>query len=295
MAGSLFDRAVLVDVRAVSPAGRPCITWSLIMTKSLFVSAGIGVCMAIAGTASARPNVDGANVHTRVFNDAPTSTVTSTNNYPDLVSIEDAGVSGGNFANRHNFRLADGMNDAIFANGDGFTFAADVTITGTAAAEGGLNLSPWWSQQVDGNFMLNAGSGEIACFGGRLPFYSFTAHEGVHYTRGETARLGITYDPRGTSEAAPGAIRYFLSLGGADYASPWLLFDQGNPAEDPPHGLWGILNDAELGGYFQVLVNNNDPLNHAEIRWENISYVPAPGAAALLAVGGMVATRRRRR
>jgi hypothetical protein len=26
----------------------------------------------------------------------------------------------------------------------------------------------------------------------------------------------------------------------------------GNPTEDPPYGLWGILNDAQVGGHFQV-------------------------------------------
>jgi hypothetical protein len=264
------------------------------MTKSLFISAGIGACVMAAATATARPNVDGANVHERIFNDIPGSTVTSTDNYPSLISIEDANVSGGGFANRHNFRLADGAADANFANSDAFSLFADVTITGTANAEGGLNVSPWWSQNVDGNFMLNTNSGEIACFGGRLPFYSFTANHAATYTRGETVTLGIIYDPRGNSEAAPAAIRYFLTDGGTEFSSPWLLFDQGNPAEDPPHGLWGLLNDYRVGGYFQVPGNNADPANHAEIRWENIEYVPTPAAAAILALGGALGLRRRR-
>ncbi len=265
------------------------------MTKSLFVSAGIGACLALTAAASARP-VDGANLNLRVFNDFPGSTVMSNDSYPSLISISDAGVSGSRDggANRHNFRLADGAADANFANSDGFSMFADVTITGTANAEGGLNVSPWWSQNVDGNFMINAGSGEIACFGGRLPFYSFTVNHAATYTRGDTVRLGIVYDPRGNSEAAPAAIRYFLSMDGNDFSSPWILFDQGNPAEDPPHGLWGLLNDYRVGGYFQIPNNQNDPLNNAEIRWENIEYVPAPATAAILALGGVLGLRRRR-
>lgn len=264
------------------------------MTKSLLVSAGIGACLAITMSAAARPNVDGANVNLRIFNDIPGSTITTNVDYPTVISVEDANVSGGGFANRHNFRLADGGSDANFANSDGFSLFADVTLSGTANIEGGLNVSPWWSQNVDGNFMLNAVSGEVAAFGGRLPFYSFTANHAVNYTRGETVRMGIVYDPRGLSADAPGAIRYFYSDDTNDYSSPWLFFDQGNPAEDPPHGLWGLLNDFRVGGYVQIPGNNADPANNGAIRWENLDYVPTPGAAALLALGGIAAVRRRR-
>jgi hypothetical protein len=263
------------------------------MSKSLCMTA-VAVCLAVAGAAVARPTVDGANVHLRIFNDAPGSNATSVNNYPTLISVSDTNVSQGNFANRHNFRLSSGGTDAAFANSDSFSYAADVTITGTAAIEGGLNISPWWSQQVDGNFMLNADSGEIAVFGGRLPFYSFTGHEGVTYVRGQTARLGVSYDARGNNAGAPGAIRYFLSINGNDYSSPWILFDQGNPAEDPPHGLYGLLNDYMVGGYMQIRIANGNPDNGGTVTWGNVSYVPTPGAAGVLALGGLVALRRRR-
>jgi len=62
---------------------------------------------------------------------------------------------------------------------------------GTGNGEIGLRLSPWWSPDVDGVFMLNTASGEIACFGGRLPFYSFTGNHGQTYVKGTSVTLSI--------------------------------------------------------------------------------------------------------
>jgi len=36
---------------------------------------------------------------------------------------------------------------------------------GAGEGEGGLRISPWWAKFVDGRFMANATTGEIACFG----------------------------------------------------------------------------------------------------------------------------------
>jgi hypothetical protein len=160
-------------------------------------------------------------------------------------------------------------------NNDAFRFYADVTLTGTANCEGGLNLSPWWSQDYDGVFMIKTYDGEIACWGGRLPFYSFTADHGLTYVKGTTVRLGLIYDPHSLTEEDPATIQYFYTdVGGTTYASPVLPFDMGNPAEDPPYGLWGILNDARLGGYFLVQVNDQIPGNWGQIDFENMVYVP---------------------
>ncbi len=69
--------------------------------------------------------------------------------------------------------------------------AADLQITGLGQGEAGLRCSPWWSPNVDGRFNVRVGDGEIAVFGGRLPFYSFTGSHGINYVRGDVIHLEI--------------------------------------------------------------------------------------------------------
>ena len=249
----------------------------------------------LCGSVFASPNINGAVVKPRIWNDASYSTFSSGNLYPSSLWMRDEGLDQGGWANRHNFRLSEngGVSEAVFMNADGFGFSADVTITGTANIEGGLNLSPWWSQDVDGVFMLNTESGEVSCWGGRLPFYSFTVEHGINYTKGDTVRLGMEYSPNGLSETDPATIVYSYSIGGNTYTSPALAFDMGNPGEDPPYGLWGMLNDARVGGYFMPKVNSGIPGNWGEIHFDNMTYVPEPSALALFGLAVLATLRRR--
>src|SRR5262245_38116323 len=141
------------------------------------------------GAAFATPSVNGAVITTRTFNDCPISTVSTTNNYPTSVSITDVmDTLCVGFANLHSwsFSADGGSTAAVFNNNSNFHFGADFEIDGAGEGEGGLRISPWYGQFVDGRFMANATTGEIACFGGALPFYSFTVNHGLHYTRGTT-------------------------------------------------------------------------------------------------------------
>jgi len=251
----------------------------------------------LASAAIASPLINGAVINERIFNDFPTSTVTSVNNYASLISISDQNVDAASgFANLHNWRASadGGATEADFRNQDGWSMFADVTIDGTGGGEGGLNLSPWWSQEVDGRFNMRTTDGEVAVFGGRLPFYSFSASQGVVYTKGDTIRLGMVYDPHSLSMADPATIEYTYDDGVTVYTSGPLAFDQGNPAENPPYGLWGQLNDARIGGFMQVFGNSGSPTG-LTTTWENIAYtaIPAPGSLALLGIGAL-GTRRRR-
>lgn len=234
---------------------------------------------------------DSAVFNLRVFNDDPGSTVTTVNNYPTLVEISDTRTGGGGFANLHNFHLADAGVEHSFANGEAFQFSADLTISGAGAGEAGLQLSPWWSQNVDGRFNFRTTDGEIAVFGGRLPFYSFTASQGITYTKGDTVRVSLLYWPASLSSSDPATITYNLTMGATDYTSGALAFDEGNPAEDPPYGLWGHLNDARVGGYMQVFSS----ADNLTVRWENITIVPEPSVVALLGLGVLPLLFRRRR
>ena len=41
---------------------------------------------------------------------------------------------------------------------------------------------------------------------------------------------------------------------GTSYTSGPLNMDEANPSEDPPHGRWGILNDARVGGHMKAFM-----------------------------------------
>src|SRR5437867_1081543 len=198
-----------------------------------------------AGAARATPAINGASVETRTFNDCPLSTVTTSNNYPASVSITDVmdPLCVG-FANLHSFSFSadGGATAAVFDNNSNFTFGADFKIEGPGEGEGGLRISPWYGKYVDGRIMANATTGEIACFGGAIPFYSFTTGHGITYTKGTTIRLEVTYDGHDNTETNPATIQYRAIYNGNTYDSPVLPFGKQN-ASECVHGLWGNLND----------------------------------------------------
>ena len=229
-----------------------------------------------ASLASAAPNPNSAVFVPRNFDDCPGSTLSITNNYPTCITIDDHNVGCVGFANLHAWRFSeDGANPLVFNNGDSFRFAADLTISGSGNAEAGLQITPWWSQ-ADGRFNVKTTDGEIACFGGRLPFYSFTATDGLHYVKGETVHLEIVYHANGLSESSPGTIEYKVTIGGVEHTSGVKAFDQGNPAEDPPYGLWGILNEARVGGHFQFFINDSGLDGQSVVQWCNIEFEALP-------------------
>lgn len=227
---------------------------------------------ALVTAASATPVINGAAMFPRVFNDCPTSTLTSVNNYPAQIVFDDAVLDCGGFANRHAWRLSDdgGTNAALFMNGDSFRLGATLLITGTSEGEAGLQVSPWWSQLVDGVFNVRTTDGEIACFGGRLPFYSFTAAQGLAYAKGNTIYLEVEYLPNGLSMASPATIEYKITYLGTDYTSGPLPFDEGNPAE--PYGTWGMLDEAQVGGHIQCFLQGGNPNAQLRAEWTDVVY-----------------------
>ena len=264
------------------------------MKKLMYVMLCVGLGLVLCGTAIASPVINGAVIKTRIWNDNPTSIVTTSNSYPSSLTIKDEQIVAKPWANLHNFRLSadGGSTPASFANADAFGFAADVTLTGTGNSEGGLQVAPWWSLDVDGRFMANTGNGEIAVFGGRLPFYSFTnpSGHGLTYTKGDTIRMGVVYLPNSLSALDPATIEYIVTMAQATYSSGPLAFDEGNPAEG--HGSWGMLTPAQVGGYFQPQVGTAG--NWEQVAFGNMDYVPEPATMTILALGSLFLARRRK-
>ena len=280
------------------------------------------VGLGFAVSASASPNIDSAKLNPYLWHDCPDTVLTPTNTYARNAPLNEANIGGDgcvkfhetNFcdtgwANRHNWRFSadGGTTDAVFQNADAFEISACVTITGTLEGEAALQIEPWWSES-DGVLMVKT-EGEIVAWGGRLPFYSFTANDGITYTRGETIGLKMQYLPRSLTEEDPGIIKYTVGVGGTVdpltgccwtdatlYESPWLAFDQGNP-EEPEHGFWGILTPAEVGGTCAHQGRfTTDPSDWIETDWCCMRYYPVPEPATLTLLGlmGLAVVRKRR-
>jgi hypothetical protein len=213
-----------------------------------------------------------------IWGDCPGSTLTTVNNFPVLVSISDTDFECVGYTNLHIWDLSeDGLTPAVFENCSHYQFSATFNGSGSqggpGAAEGGLRLAPWWSLNADGRFNVRiGGNGEIACFGGRLPFYSFTSAWGVTYTPGTDIWMEITYTPNALTLASPATIVYKIWYQGNLYYSPYMPFDQGNPGEG--HGEFGALTPAHVGGYLQA-PNDYDHtglLWNYSAQWKNIRF-----------------------
>jgi len=235
-------------------------------------------CLTLAATAFATPLPNSAVVHTRVFNDCPVSVLTVNNLFPGLISIDDQNVVApfcAGFANLHTWRFStNGVDPIQFLNGDTFEYSATLTLNGVG--EGGLSLAPWWSPDPDGLFNVRTTDGEIACFGGRMPFFSFTGAFALHYANNTPIQLGISYLPNGLSAGSPAAVVYNLRYLGTNYTSGLLNFDQGNPAEDPPHGQWGALTPWYAGGHMKMFVQTLGQPHGITGTWSDIQYTSGP-------------------
>lgn len=241
-------------------------------SKAITTISVVLLSLTLLASVSASPAVNGAAISERVFNDCPSSTLNTSNSYPFSVQFDDQNLSCGGFANLHDwhFSVDGGATPAVFNNGDSFSSSAVLVLTGTGG-EAGLRLSPWWSQNVDGRFNVRIPDGEVACFGGRLPFYSFTGSHGVVYTGGPI-ELSITYTANLLTPASPGTIEYGVTYGANSYSSGSLPFDQGSAAEAPIYGTYGILNNARVGGYLQAFLQGGNSAAGMIATWSDIAY-----------------------
>ena len=260
---------------------------------TLAVSVGALAFAALAQATTPVPN--SAVLHLRVFNDCPISILNTTNLFPGLIEINDQNQPPqpfcAGFANMHTWRFsADGVNPIQFLNGDGFQFSATVILNGVG--EGGLSLAPWFSPDADGLFNVRTTDGEIACFGGRLPFFTFTGAFGLTYVNNTPIQLGITYIPNGLSSVSPAQVIYNVRYNSINYTSGLLNFDQGTASEDPPHGLWGALNPWYAGGHVKMFVQTIGQPHGIDATWNDIQYTIQPLATQASTWGNLKAVYR---
>jgi len=211
--------------------------------------------VAAMGTASgafATPAVNDAVLIPRHFNDCVVTDLVTNEAYPGVISFTESNMICGGGANLHLWNFSDdgGISSAVFNNMDAFRFGATLDLTmQQVGSEAGLRVSPWWDQNANGYFNVRLPDGEIACFGGVLPFYSFTGSFGLRYVGGPI-QLEIVYQPACNTEANPGTIEYKVNYLGVPYASGPLAFGNCTPGEEI-HGCYGIMDDARVGGRVQ--------------------------------------------
>jgi hypothetical protein len=219
----------------------------------------VAICTVVAmgaGVAHATPVINAAKDSVRVFNDCPVTVLNApAPAYPALVHFDESGFVCGGGINLHIFNLSDdgGVSSALFSNKDAFTISSTITLrqlAGNTQVEAGLRVNPWFGPVADGVFNLRLPDGEIACFGGVLPFFSFTSAFGLHYANGVPARETIIYNPHCNTANDPGTIEYILDYGGGHFDSGPLAFGNCTVGEEA-HGCYGIMDNARVGGKFQ--------------------------------------------
>jgi MYXO-CTERM domain-containing protein len=282
------------------------------------VGAAVVTLIASAGAALASDisTVNGYNVQLRQFNDFPTSQLTygpagsPTIAAPVPITAPlapfGAGVefleqfpagTPGNFANRH---------VALFSNDGGatpfgmdqhqnFTVNVDVRMTGAAGdgsrKEGGLKFfnNRGGGFIDEGEIMVASENGEVAAFGANLSFFTFGAGT---YTPGQLAHLTFNYFGPGVNSFYASYQIIFTDPVTGVHNSGILDFDHGG-AVDPTNPANGFNSGSTLGFLDQ---NQRNPTinDFGDAFYGNPTVVPTPGAAALLGLGGLLASRRRR-
>lgn len=241
-----------------------------------------GVCV-LAGVAAAQgpvTNINSVKVTPRRFNDFPNTQLTVTNAYPGLLEFNETGypTTPGGFANQHiaSFSADGGATKYAFSNQNPFDISFNLNLSigsATPRKEAGFRFDTLIGGE---SFFFLTSDGEVAAFGGPFPFFSFGTSA---YTPGTTAAMRMIYHPGVGSN--PATIEYRFN----NLSSGPLAFSN---TEN------GFINGTVDGLYLQVQPNRSNPSEFADARFTNfVVTVPAPGAA-LLALAGVFAGRRRR-
>lgn len=237
----------------------------------------VGALGVLATPAAAQvTNINSVVIQARQYNDYPGSTLSIVNSYPSLVSIHESQFGSGGFANLHRARFSEnGVTARSFLNSEAFAISVDVNLSVGSTGprkEAGFRMDSFIGGE--GQFMM-ASDGEVAAFGGPLPFYTFG---GGAYTPGTTVTLGMIYRP------GPVSTMEYLFNG---TSSGEVAF--GNTEN-------GVINGSDFGVYLQNQPNGNNPNDFGNVDYTNFSVaVPEPMTMLGLAAGvGMLLRRRRK-
>lgn len=258
--------------------------------KTLFAASMLIVCAspALAGVVS---SINGVNVRQRIFNDFPSSSLAVTNNYPAQVRFNEgpfgaADPDTNGFANRHS---------AYFSN-DGGATAFDFNYEDGFDAQFKMSLSTDQRNGKEAGFhsdLFGFGffgvlpNGVIAAFGSIFEFHDFGVVPGA--LTGDVS-LRMIYTPGNGDGTIGGAgtirstFEYMYSIGNGWVSSGPKNIGNGEggiPSAFPFFVGMGVQNSPQ-GATF------------SDTTFSNIVIVPAPGAAAMLCVAGLVGLRRRR-
>lgn len=272
--------------------------------KVVMMLAAVGG-LAASAVAQDISRFNGFQVNTRVFNDFA-GTSLSINGTPEANPGTPSvfGFAGnsmrfteqfqqfqqGSFANKHVAYLSsDGGNTAMgLSHVQSWSLELDISITAPAGAprkEAGIrveNPRPGLGYTDEG-LILVASDGEVAVFGGVMPFTGL----GSVYTLGTTAHLKFEFFAPGEVDAR-GAYRLTFT-------------DAVTGMHDSGLKIWGSEADGTMGfnnGTRLALIaqNQRNPLiaDSSDINYSNISVVPAPGSLAVVGLAALAGRRRRR-
>jgi hypothetical protein len=250
--------------------------------------------------------VNGYHVNARVFNDfAGSNLLINGVNYPAPATGAIVGQSGpvlfeetfpqgipGNFANKHVAWLSNDAGASRFQTNVNQTWSMVFTVnmsavSGSPRKEAGVEIHqprPGLGYTDEGQILIASDNGEVAVFGATMPFTGFGAGA---YTLGTTALVQFDYFAPGAADPTKGAyrLRFLDAVTG--------LHDSGLKVWGAePDGIVGMTN-AYVGFKDQ---NQRNPFaaDGVRVEYNGIQIVPAPGAMALLGLGGLMAARRRR-
>ena len=235
----------------------------------------VGVLGVLATSALAQvTNINSVVIQERRFNDYPGSTLTTVNNYPSLVSFSEGPFGAGGFANQHVARFSEnGVTARSFLNAEAFDISVDVLLSVGSTAprkEAGFRMDSFIGGE---GFFILTSDGEVAAFGGPLPFFGF----GNIYTPGTSARMRMIYRPGAVS-----TMEYMFNA----VSSGEVAF--GNTEN-------GVINGSDFGNYLQNQPNDNNPNDFGNASFRNYAVaVPEPMTMLGLAAGVGVLLRRRR-
>ena len=245
-----------------------------------------------AAAASVNAQVNSWGTYLRYFNDIPSSTVNITQNTLATLQFQEqfpqapAGQGG---VNRHTGALsADfGASPYIVGNSIPWSYEVTVRLDGTASNEVGMHIGQLGTpapfgpgNAITGQVMVNA-NGEIAAFGGWLPFFSNNQPQYANLPRGARGidiRLGVFMNP---DPIAP-TIEYRVNgIGTGPIA-----------IDGPTFAFYNSLQNS-VGVYGQGGWRTTAPTD-ATYTFTNPVVTPAPSGLGVLALGGLLAARRRR-